>query len=98
MSEPVVHEIDDSRGHYSHMFFCEACGCGHGFNSKYDRSPRWTFNNDLVKPTLQPSVLCSYQHGDVHKVCHSFVTDGKIKYLADCTHSLAGQTVDLKPF
>lgn len=28
-------------------------------------------------------------------VCHSFVTDGRIQFLGDSTHSLAGQTVDL---
>lgn len=28
-------------------------------------------------------------------VCHSFVTDGRIQFLSDCTHLLAGQTVDL---
>lgn len=28
-------------------------------------------------------------------VCHSFVTDGKIQFLGDCTHALAGQTVPL---
>jgi hypothetical protein len=28
-------------------------------------------------------------------VCHSFVTDGRIQFLGDCTHALAGQTVDL---
>jgi hypothetical protein len=28
-------------------------------------------------------------------VCHSFVTDGKFQYLSDCTHRLAGQTVEL---
>lgn len=28
-------------------------------------------------------------------VCHSFVVDGRIQFLADCTHALAGQTVDL---
>jgi Family of unknown function (DUF6527) len=28
-------------------------------------------------------------------VCHSFVTNGKIQFLTDCTHALAGQTVDL---
>lgn len=28
-------------------------------------------------------------------VCHSFVTDGRIQFLGDCTHSLAAQTVDL---
>lgn len=28
-------------------------------------------------------------------VCHSFVTDGRIQFLGDCTHHLAGQTVDI---
>ncbi len=27
--------------------------------------------------------------------CHSFVTDGRIRFLNDCSHDLAGQTVDL---
>jgi len=31
-------------------------------------------------------------------VCHSFVTDGRIQFLGDCTHALAGQTVDLPDF
>ena len=31
-------------------------------------------------------------------VCHSFVTDGRIQYLGDCTHELANQTVDLPPW
>ena len=30
-----------------------------------------------------------------HRVCHSFVKDGRIQFLGDCTHRLAGQTVDL---
>ncbi len=28
-------------------------------------------------------------------VCHSFVTDGRIQMLSDCTHAMSGQTVDL---
>lgn len=32
------------------------------------------------------------------RVCHSFVTDGRIQYLGDCTHELAGQTVDMVPW
>jgi nitrate reductase beta subunit len=28
-------------------------------------------------------------------VCHTFVTDGRIQFLPDCTHELAGQTVDI---
>lgn len=30
--------------------------------------------------------------------CHSFVREGRIEFLSDCTHSLAGQTVDLQPW
>lgn len=30
--------------------------------------------------------------------CHSHVTDGKIAFLADCTHSFAGKTVELEEF
>lgn len=28
-------------------------------------------------------------------VCHSFMRDGKIEFLSDCTHHLAGKTVDM---
>lgn len=30
--------------------------------------------------------------------CHSYITDGRIQFLGDCTHKLAGQTVDLPPW
>jgi Family of unknown function (DUF6527) len=29
------------------------------------------------------------------KICHSFVTDGRIQFLPDSTHALAGQTVPI---
>jgi hypothetical protein len=28
-------------------------------------------------------------------VCHVFVENGKIRFLDDCTHELAGKTVDI---
>ncbi len=34
-------------------------------------------------------------HPKFRWVCHSFVVDGRIQFLSDCTHELAGQTVDL---
>lgn len=34
----------------------------------------------------------------VTDICHSFVTDGHIQFLGDCTHALAGQTVALPDF
>lgn len=34
----------------------------------------------------------------INTVCHSFVTDGEIQFLGDCTHKMAGQTVPLVEF
>ena len=33
--------------------------------------------------------------GAKDEVCHSFIREGKIQFLNDCTHKLAGQTVEL---
>lgn len=30
--------------------------------------------------------------------CHSFIREGKIQFLADCSHALAGKTVDLPDY
>jgi len=35
------------------------------------------------------------QFENAPSICHSYVTDGRIQFLGDCTHALAGQTVDL---
>ncbi|MNJ76318.1 hypothetical protein D3C77_735750 [compost metagenome] len=40
-------------------------------------------------------MLVRWNEWEEAKVCHSFVTDGRSQYLTDCTHALAGQTVDL---
>lgn len=70
-----------------------------------ERLPRWQFNGDLERPTFGPSVKTEQVlgHRMDHEtdsatgfgVCHSFIKDGRIQFLADCTHALAGQTVDL---
>ena len=31
-------------------------------------------------------------------ICHSYVKEGKIIYLGDCTHALAGQTIPMEAF
>lgn len=75
---------------------------------------RWDFNGDLVRPTVSPSLLVRYPHpvgysndnpapmgydGPMTEdICHSFIRDGQIQYLSDCTHHLAGQTIPLRPF
>jgi hypothetical protein len=59
--------------------------------SRKDR-PCWFWNKDTERPTIKPSIRTAGGQGEL---CHSFVTDGKIKFLGDCTHELAGKTVDL---
>ena len=76
-------------------FFCKGCDQPHSVQYGAGPGPCWGFNGNLEKPTFTPSVLVSWHEGSVKKVCHSFVTDGHIQYLADCTHILAGKTVDL---
>lgn len=93
-----------------YMVFCPACNCGHLFNTAPGpngaggKKPVWTFvNGDVDRPTFVASMLVKtndpthphYQPQAKSSVCHSHVWDGKIQFLADCTHQLAGQTVDL---
>ena len=84
-----------------HIVECPACtdaneGSVHLFYAKMgDGSPGWSFDGNLDHPTFSPSMLC---RGGQGHVCHSFVRDGRIEYLPDCTHSLAGQTVELPEF
>lgn len=92
-------------------FYCPGCGEIHFINTVPDMRPAWGFNGDYDKPTFTPSILVTgkrrmteeeYQRvigGEEiefpPRVCHSFVTDGNIQFLNDCTHQLAGQTIPL---
>ena len=78
------------------MFDCPGCKTHHlmhvrgampGFSG-----PTWVYNGNPLLPTIEPSILCTAGPG---WVCHSFVRAGRIEFLGDCTHALAGQTVDL---
>jgi hypothetical protein len=86
-------------------FHCPACREGHAV--PIDGPRAWGFNGSFERPTFTPSILVSWsepsdvegEFDDLSKdkkhVCHSFVTDGVIQYLGDCTHPLAGQSVPL---
>lgn len=95
MSDRVVHSLTNQAGaHAGWMIFCPACQCGHLFDA------RWTFNGDLDRPTFTPSMLVHeavWPDGErSHHRCHSFVTDGVMRFLGDCTHDMAGQNVQLE--
>ncbi|MDE2232995.1 MAG: ammonia monooxygenase [Patescibacteria group bacterium] len=90
--------VDDVRNSddtlHGHAIFCPACGSVHIFDN------RWTYNGNPMKPTFRASMLVESTYGPEHikRRCHSFVTDGQIQFLDDCTHELKGKTVPLEPF
>lgn len=57
----------------------------------------WSWNGDTEYPTLKPSILTQFTWGEDRQLirCHTFVNDGKVQFLSDCSHELAGQTVEL---
>lgn len=95
-----------------YLFKCVGCGCDHGIwtTDKNRNNAIWSFNEDLEKPTVSPSILVHYptyrevkdgvgvKGTEYNHICHSFINDGKIQYLSDCTHELAGQTIDLPEY
>jgi hypothetical protein len=96
----VTHRISNQSGEFhGWMIFCPGCKNAHVFDS------RWTFNGNRDKPTFRASMLV---HGNPENLkategryghrCHSFVTDGMIQFLGDCTHELVNQTVPLEEF
>lgn len=74
----------------------------------------WSFNGDMERPTFSPSLLIRFTRDITNEehtrimageklnipqtVCHSFVRDGQIEFLSDCTHHLAGKTVPMEAF
>ncbi|MBB5885453.1 hypothetical protein DYQ93_11510 [Xanthomonas sp. LMG 8992] len=81
----------------AHMLPTDWCPDDRVRSPHYTGKAQWGFNGDLTRPTLSPSILSTYHWGPerTQVVCHSFVRDGQIQFLGDCTHALAGQTVDL---
>jgi hypothetical protein len=70
------------------IFFCPGCKTTHGV--KLGRNG-WLWNDDVNKPTFTPSLLSTAQGIR----CHLFVREGRLEFLGDCSHKLAGKTVDI---
>ena len=88
-----LHRRSPQNGEGKEIFFfhCPGCESGHAFYVGAGSGPRWTFDGNMERPTFSPSLVNRW---DQH-VCHLFLRDGRIQFLSDCTHALAGQTVDL---
>jgi len=92
-------------------FMCPGCNTEHNINSSWTFNgdvDKPTFNPSVLVRTGHYASShkgdCWCTFNEEHKddptsykcsICHSFVRDGKIQFLDDCTHALKGQTVDL---
>ena len=63
------------------------------------KRPKWSFDGNLEKPTISPSINSWTGPSDNPKkiVCHHFVRNGRIEFCGDSTHELAGKTIDMEP-
>ena len=89
MSKRIYKCKDNSIQGERFYFHCPGCDHGHSVVT-----PQWSWNGSYEAPTFNPSVL-TYDVPDNTNRCHSFVENGKIRFLNDCDHNLRGQTVDL---
>lgn len=95
----TVELTDQADTERSLVFTCPGCGHPHAVrvSCTVPGRPLWGWNGDRERPTFTPSLLVRYDFTDgrPHVVCHSFVTDGRVRFLSDCTHAHAGETLDL---
>lgn len=83
----------------------ECPGCKHLHSITTNGTLKWKWNGSLDTPTIEPSVLNWLEHRPDEdeeekryvdsRRCHLYVRDGRIQFLNDCGHALAGQTVDM---
>lgn len=85
----TYHEVNHTwsfNGNYEAPTFSPSVRVTSGHYNKRGIGACWcTFNKE--HPESPAPFTCS--------LCHLFVTDGKIQYLDDCSHELAGQTVEM---
>lgn len=96
----ILHRVQNST---IVLFYCPGCEEGHQIDTA-----KWEFNNDFEKPTFSPSYLTwldpnpkadpKYDRKGKFRNgfrCHSYIKNGMIEFLSDCSHKLAGQTVKI---
>lgn len=95
----VIDQIECGGG-TGFMYWCPACRFHHHVAikpAKLENGASWTWNNSHDKPTFSPSIVVKVEFKNRSSlVCHSYVKNGQIQYLSDCTHQLAGQTINME--
>ena len=57
---------------------------------------QWSWNYDVDEPTFRPSVLSKASWAGKPWLCHSYITNGVVKFLGDCTHNNKNKSMPLK--
>lgn len=105
--------VKDQPSVLMHRYWCSGCDSLHQIAINPGKAPNgagWDFSGTLDCPTYSPSVLVTWDYwrdpdgrqrtkeeGPLKKVCHTFIRNGVVDFLGDCTHALAGQKVPLPP-
>ena len=86
---------DDQGVVAGYVFHCPGCEHGHIFYTSGNVT--WKFNGNVDNPTFSPSLLntCESHPNPKWRRCHLFLTDGKLRFCADCSHDYAGKTYEL---
>ena len=97
---PKLYRVVDKGAVKGFYFDCPGCKLGHSLIARpfeAENGASWTFNGDEDCPTFYPSVLSRFARtdGTAIEICHLYVTNGELRFLHDCTHELAGQTVPM---
>lgn len=92
-----VKPADSGTGPQRYTFLCPGCAeydePGSKLYARHTFDASWSYNGDGHCPTVSPSILV--QDGRPTYRCHSFIEGGKIRFLSDCSHALAGKAVEL---
>lgn len=72
------------------FYYCKACDLAHNADIT-----KWTWNGDVYLPSFTPSFVHHLNNG---LICHTVISNGKIHYANNCSHSLKDKTIDLPDF
>lgn len=96
-----VHRYEhEGKQKLSIWFFCPSCEKLHGLDEG------WGFNGDWHNATFTPSYLTWNDPNPAAKPgrfrdgwrCHSYIKNGHIEFLSDCTHAHANETMLIPEF
>jgi len=98
MARKVYDVVQPDKTHIGYSWECPGCKTHHMVSTdKPDEyGHQWTFTGTVENPTIRTSLLVNPNREPGRPVCHTFITNGMIQFLGDCTHELAGQTVEME--